>query len=50
MAKLKANKPKKLFAQTTQINIKNVLKIKETFPVLPFQKIIKIHNIAFNPL
>jgi len=40
-------KTEKIFAQATKTNLKNVLKIREAFPALLTQKVIEMHDTAF---
>jgi len=40
-------KTEKTFTQATKTGLKNVLKIREAFPTLPTQKVIEMHDAAF---
>jgi len=46
--KLQVNSNNLSYAQTSKKDIKNIIKIKDAFPKLPSNKIIKIHNIINN--
>ena len=50
LAKSKYTKPEKTFTQATKASIKNILKIREAFSILPTQKILEIYSTAFKPI